>query len=73
MISFPGRGDGDIRRGTAQKSRKTPRKEETHVAEGYKGKIKNQGAQIVKAPSQSTKKGKSKVITGTDLRTGRGK
>ena len=43
------------------------------MAEGYKGKIKNQGVQIVKAPSQSTKKGKSKVITGTDLRTGRGK
>ena len=43
------------------------------MADGYKGKIKNQGAQVVKAPSQSTKKGTKKVITGTDLRTGKGK
>lgn len=43
------------------------------MAEGYKGKIKNQGAQIVKAPSQSGKKGTGKVIKGNDLRTGRGK
>ena len=37
---------------------------------GYTGRISNSGAQVVKAPSQSTKKGTGKVKTGADLRTG---
>ena len=42
------------------------------MAEGYKGRIANQGPQVVKAPSQSQKKGKNSKLTGTDLRSGRG-
>ena len=38
---------------------------------GYEGKISNSGAQSVKAPFSSTKKGKGTVKTGTDLRTGK--
>jgi len=41
--------------------------------EGYAGKIQNAGAQVVKAPAQSQKKGNGKVTTGSDLRTGKGK
>jgi len=37
----------------------------------YKGKIANQGAQVVKAQNQSVKKGTSKVTRGKDLRTGK--
>ena len=37
----------------------------------YKGKISNSGAQVVKAPSQSVKKGTGKVKTGKDLRAGK--
>lgn len=35
---------------------------------GYKGKISNSGTQVVKAPNQTTEKGKKVVKTGTDLR-----
>jgi len=39
---------------------------------GYAGRISNSGAQVVKAPlNQNIKKGKSKVKTGTDLRSGK--
>lgn len=41
---------------------------------GYIGKISNGGSQVIKAPNQlKAKKGKAKVTTGTDLRTGKGK
>ena len=41
------------------------------VSNGYVGKIKNSGAQIVKAPSQVPTKAKgAKVKKGKDLRTG---
>lgn len=36
----------------------------------YAGKIKNSGAQVVKAPAQSVDKGKAIVKTGSDLRAG---
>ena len=40
---------------------------------GYVGRIKNSGAQVVKAPNQvKGSKGTSQVIRGTDLRTGKG-
>ena len=39
---------------------------------GYAGKIKNTGAQKVKAPAQDAgKKGKGTVKTGNDLRSGK--
>ena len=38
---------------------------------GYAGKIKNGGSQVVKAPSQTTDSKKSSVKTGSDLRTGK--
>lgn len=38
---------------------------------GYAGKISNTGAQVVKAPNQSVKKGSGKVKTGSDLRSGK--
>ncbi len=42
------------------------------MAEGYKGKIGHTGNQTVKAPNVGdTKKGKSTVKTGTDLRSGK--
>ena len=42
------------------------------MAEGYIGKIKNSGVQVVKAPHPGNgKKGKSTVKTGTDLRSGK--
>ena len=38
---------------------------------GYAGSIKNTGAQVVRAPfTQESKKGKSTVKTGKDLRSG---
>lgn len=38
----------------------------------YAGKIKNTGAQVVKAPfAPAPKKGTSKVTTGNDLRSGK--
>lgn len=37
---------------------------------GYEGKIKNQGAQVVKG-NASSKKGSGTVKTGSDLRTGK--
>lgn len=38
---------------------------------GYAGSIKNTGAQVVKAPfTQESKKGKSTVKSGKDLRSG---
>lgn len=40
---------------------------------GYAGRIKNTGTQVVKAPfNQGGKRGKSVVKTGDDLRTGKG-
>lgn len=45
-----------------------------NVTKGYIGRIGNGGAQVVQAPNaKQAKKGKGKVIKGTDLRTGRGK
>ena len=39
---------------------------------GYVGKIKNQGTQVVKAPSQITPPAKKGTVkTGSDLRTGK--
>lgn len=38
---------------------------------GYIGKIKNSGTQVVKAPVQHTDGKKGTVKTGSDLRTGR--
>lgn len=38
---------------------------------GYIGKIKNAGAQVVKAPNQITEPKKGTVKTGKDLRTGK--
>lgn len=38
---------------------------------GYAGRIQNAGAQVVKAPAQSQKKGSGKVTTGNDLRNGK--
>lgn len=38
---------------------------------GYAGSIKNTGSQVVRAPfTQESKKGKSTVKTGKDLRSG---
>lgn len=72
MSIFPGRGD-QIYAGGERTAPNTPRKEENRVAEGYKGKIKNSGAQVVKAPSQvKGKSGTGKVIRGNDLRNGKG-
>lgn len=43
-----------------------------NCANGYVGRIKNSGTQVVKAPNQSKgNSGKSKVHNGTDLRTGK--
>lgn len=40
--------------------------------QGYKGKIKNTGTQIVKGPyAGGQKKGKAAVKTGNDLRNGK--
>lgn len=36
----------------------------------YAGRIENGGAQVVKAPFANDRKPQSKVIRGTDLRTG---
>lgn len=36
----------------------------------YAGKIGNGGAQVVKAPFENNRKPESRVIRGTDLRTG---
>ena len=38
---------------------------------GYLGKIKNGGTQVVQAPNQHTDPKKGKVKTGQDLRTGK--
>ena len=38
---------------------------------GYIGSIPSSGNMQVKAPNQITKPGKSKVIKGSDLRTGK--
>ena len=38
---------------------------------GYAGKIKNGGTQVVKAPQQHSDPKKGTVKTGSDLRTGR--
>lgn len=41
------------------------------MASVYEGKIKNSGAQVVKAPKQTTDPKKGTVKTGKDLRTGK--
>ena len=41
------------------------------AANGYAGKIKNGGSQVVKAPSQHTDSKKATVKTGKDLRAGK--
>lgn len=38
---------------------------------GYAGRIKNGGTQVIKAPKQTTDAKKGTVKTGSDLRTGR--
>lgn len=38
---------------------------------GYVGKIKNGGTQVVQAPHQSVDRKTGKVKTGSDLRTGK--
>ena len=38
---------------------------------GYSGRIKNSGTQVVKAPNQITDPKKGTVKTGNDLRTGK--
>lgn len=38
---------------------------------GYTGRIKNTGTQVVKAPNQITDQKKGTVKTGSDLRTGK--
>lgn len=38
---------------------------------GYIGKVANTGAQVVKAPTQTVKKGTGKVKSGSDLRSGK--
>ena len=38
---------------------------------GYAGKVKNGGSQVVKAPSQTTDPAKRTVQTGKDLRSGK--
>ena len=38
---------------------------------GYAGRIKNTGTQVVKAPNQTTDQKKGTVKTGSDLRTGK--
>lgn len=38
---------------------------------GYSGRIKNTGTQVVKAPNQITDQKKGTVKTGSDLRTGK--
>jgi len=38
---------------------------------GYAGKIKNSGTQVVKAPMQTSDAKKGTVKTGTDLRSGK--
>jgi hypothetical protein len=45
-------------------------KEEEFMAEGYIGKIKNSGTQIIKAPNQISDVKKGKVKSGDDLRNG---
>lgn len=43
------------------------------MAEGYIGRIKAGGQQVVKAPNLKRDSNKSKVKNGGDLRTGSGK
>lgn len=44
------------------------------MGNGYNGKIKNTGSQVVKAPNSQTSSAKGNVVhRGTDLRTGKGK
>lgn len=38
---------------------------------GYKGRIKNGGSQMIKAPNQIKDTPKGSVKTGSDLRTGK--
>ena len=40
------------------------------MSNGYIGKIKNSGSQVVKAPNQTTAQKKGTVKTGNDLRSG---
>lgn len=41
------------------------------MSEGYVGRIKQGGTQVVQAPNQHTEPKKGTVKTGRDLRTGR--
>lgn len=44
------------------------------MSNGYSGKIKNTGSQVVKAPNAASGGSKGNVVHhGTDLRTGKGK
>lgn len=44
------------------------------MGNGYSGKIKNTGSQVVKAPNAQAGGSKGNVVhRGTDLRTGKGK
>ena len=41
------------------------------MSNGYIGKIKNTGSQVVQAPHQNSPQKKGTVVTGKDLRTGK--
>ena len=41
------------------------------MSNGYVGKIKNTGSQVVQAPNQTTLQKKGTVQTGKDLRVGK--
>lgn len=41
------------------------------MSNGYVGKIKNTGSQVVQAPNQTTLQKKGTVKKGSDLRTGK--
>ena len=45
-----------------------------NTTKGYIGRIGNGGAQVIEAPNaKQGKKGKTKVVRGSDLRSGKGK
>lgn len=49
-------------------------KEVDSMGNGYNGKIKNTGSQVIKAPNSAGGSAKGNVVhRGTDLRTGKGK
>lgn len=73
----PGQRKKPVFAGEERKNPESPGKEEEHMAnstKGYIGKIGNGGAQVVEAPNaKQGKKGKTTVVRGGDLRTGKRK